>query len=124
MHEMAIAVELMRQLETLAQERAISCIEELTVTAGQMRQIVPEALKLAFELSAEGTVAAGAKLNVQVVPAVARCRQCGQKFEPAAAWFLCPTCQQADVEMVEGNDIILTSVRCQIQEGAPCRGED
>lgn len=120
MHEMTIAVELMRQLEALAAEHGVERIEEVNVAAGAMRQVVPDALELAFEILAEDTCAAGTRLNLEVTPVIARCRQCGYRFEPELDMFLCARCNQADVEIVEGDDIILTSVTCQQQDGARC----
>ena len=123
MHEMSIAMELMRQLESLAAEHGFERIETLTVSAGAMRGIVPEALEAAFEAVAEGTCAADASLNLEVVAPVARCRPCGQRFDPKVDEFVCGRCGKADVEIVEGNEIILTSVTGQQAQGAT-RDED
>jgi len=113
MHEMSIAVELLRELESLVETNNVKCVTELTVSAGQLRGIVPEALDIAFASLAEGTVAAGAKLHLEFVPTIAQCKQCDNRFEPGENYYLCPKCNQADVEIVEGNDIILKSVVCE-----------
>ena len=110
MHEMSIAVELMRQLKRVAAEHNTDRIEEFTVHAGVMRAIVPNALELAFEVIAKSTCAEGAKMNLDIIPVSARCRCCGLRFDPDIDSFLCKGCNQADVEIVEGNDIILKSV--------------
>lgn len=123
MHEMAIAVELVRQLEALAQEHHLKQVEVVAVKAGLLRQVVPEALEMAFAAMAEGTCAAGARLEFHVAPPLAKCRACECRFEPAVDDFLCPQCRQADVEIVEGNDIVLTSVTGQQQE-RDSRNED
>jgi hydrogenase nickel insertion protein HypA len=113
MHEMAIAVELLGQLQAVAAENDLSRIEEVTVAAGAMRGIVPEALDVAFEAVAQGTVAEGAALRLEVVAPLARCRTCGAEYEPMADSFLCSRCNQADVEIVEGDDIVLKTVSGQ-----------
>jgi len=109
-HEMSIAVELVRQLEGVAVEHGVERIEALTVAVGVFRGVVPEALDMAFEAVAAGTCAEGARVTVEAVPAVAVCRQCGLRFEPEQHDFRCTRCHEADVDMVEGNDIILKSV--------------
>ena len=120
MHEMSIAVELVRQLETLAVERDIERIESVDVTAGVLRQIVPDALQTAFTVIVEGTCAEGAKLNLEIVPARVRCRRCEREFALQGDAYFCEQCGQADVEIVEGNDILLTSVTCELSEGESC----
>ena len=117
MHEMSIAVELMRQLEGIAAENEVDRIEEITVTTGAMRQVVPEALALAFAAVSEGTCAQGATLYLEVAPMVAECRACSCRFEPELDVFLCPQCHAADANIVEGDDIILKSITCEREDG-------
>ena len=123
MHEMSIAIELMRQLEMLAAEHHFERIDEFTVSVGEMRQVVPEALKLSFEIVSEGSPAAGAALTLKVVRLAARCRCCGSRFEPRIDAFSCAKCNQADVEIVQGNEMVLTSVTGRQQE-RPASDED
>ena len=113
MHEMSIAVELLRELELLVETNNVKCVTEFTVSAGQLRGIVPEALDMAFASLSEDTCAAGAKLNLEFVPPLAQCRQCNNCFGPENDYYLCPRCNKADVEIIEGNDIILKSVVCE-----------
>ncbi len=110
MHEMMIATELLSQLDALAREHGLSRITHVAVAAGEMRGVVPEALDMAFAEASAGTVAEAATLELEILPARARCRQCGQVFQPTVDCFLCPGCNQADVEFIEGNDIVLRSI--------------
>lgn len=117
MHEMSIAVELVRQLEDLAGEHRLERIEVVWLAAGEMRGLVPEAMCSAFQYAAEGTCAEGAVLDLEIVPAVAECRKCGHRFRPAIDSFFCVRCEEADVTLIEGDDILLTSISCQQTDG-------
>jgi len=110
MHEMSIAIPLVRQLELLAAEHNAQRVQTLTITAGAMEQIVPEFLIDAFAVAADGTCAEGATLDIQVQPVVAECRNCSTRYDATIDSFECPKCNQADVDIVEGNTIILQSV--------------
>ena len=110
MHEMSIAVELLRQVEALAAEHEAERVEALEVAAGALRGIVPEALDFAWQELAAGTVAHGSGLVIRIVPPLVRCRGCGHEFGPEPDAYLCDHCGLADVDIIEGNDIILTSV--------------
>lgn len=116
MHEMSIATELLRELQTVADQNCLSSITSFVVRAGEMRAIVPEALDIAFESLAEGTCAQSATLELQIEPAKARCRACGAEFRPQEDSFLCPRCGQAVAEIIRGNDIMLLSVEGQAEE--------
>ena len=110
MHEMSIAVELIRQLTDLADKHELTRVNSVSVRAGVLRGVVPEALELAFAEAAADTIAEGATLTLQITPAKARCCVCGQRFRPTVDSFLCPKCNQADVEIIEGNEILLLSL--------------
>ena len=110
MHEMSIAMELLDRLAELTEEHGLERIEALTVTAGVMRGIVPEALELAFETAAKGGSAEGAEPNLEIVDALALCRGCGLRFAPEPSSFLCAGCGEADVEIIQGNEIVLSSI--------------
>lgn len=112
MHEMSIAQDLMRQLEELAEENDIVRVDAVTVRAGVLAGIVPEALDMAFACLAEGTVAEGAELTLEIEPALAECRRCGHRFEPEIDAYLCERCGVADVTILQGRDIILSSLSC------------
>lgn len=118
MHEMSIATHLVECILAAAAENDVARIEEVEVEVGAMRLVVPEALEMAFEAARAGTIAAGAALKVVEVAPVARCRPCGRTFHPADGEFLCPDCGQADADIVEGNDIRLTSMVCCTEEEA------
>lgn len=118
MHEMSIACDILRCALEAAGRHGAQRIEELVVEIGPMRQVMAEALQAAFEVISEGTPAEGAAMKVIETSLKATCRDCGCGFEPTVDNFLCPRCKQADVEITAGNDIVLKSVSCEVQQGA------
>jgi len=65
MHEMAIALALIEQTETVAREQHARAIAGITVVVGRLSGTDPDALRAVFELAAEDTLAAGARLEVE-----------------------------------------------------------
>jgi len=125
MHEMAIATELLAHTLSAVEAHADPAspqpgnerIEEVEVEVGLMRLVVPEALELAWQAACEGTAAEGASITITEVPLAARCRSCGRTFDPEIDNYLCPDCNEADVEICAGNDIVLKTVTCRSKEG-------
>jgi len=113
---MSIAMELLSQLRAVAAANDLVTIDTVAIAAGAMRAIVPEALDIAFECASAGTCAEGATLSLDIVQPRGRCRECGTEFGLEIDTFLCPHCNLADVELIAGNDIILTSVTGQKRE--------
>ncbi len=120
MHEMSIAVQIIDHAVQVAGQNNATRIDEVEVQVGVMRQVVPEALEFAFSVAAEGTLAEWARLRLIEEKATAVCNACRHTFVPDVEWsFLCPQCQRADARIVAGNDIILKSLVCQVDEEVP-----
>jgi hydrogenase nickel incorporation protein HypA/HybF len=107
MHEVTIAEGLIRMLEDETKRHGASRIKEVNVRVGELSNCVPDALMFAFETSTVGTVAEGAKLNIEYVPARGRCERCDLVFEVESAIFLCPQCNQIAGEIVSGKELDL-----------------
>ena len=123
MHELSIAVGVLDSALRAAEQAGATRVEAVEVEVGAMRQVVPEVLRVAWEAVRAETLADGAVLTIEEVPAHAQCRQCGECFQPDVEYsFLCPHCDQADVRIVRGNDIVLKSVICQTEPGAGAMG--
>jgi hydrogenase nickel incorporation protein HypA/HybF len=116
MHEMSIAEHLIRSVEESARANAACRVIRVELEIGEMRLVVHDALRLAFEAVAEGTVAEGAELEITEIPVRMRCRECGEEFRSEIGNFVCPACGAAAGDVIRGNDIILTSMVCDVED--------
>ena len=110
MHEMSLAVALMDQIMTIAKDNNMVKIKSVTIDTGALKQVVPEVMQNAFEAVTKDTIAEGAEFVQNLIPSVAKCKQCAQEFEPDIDNYLCPGCDKADIEIISGDAIILKSV--------------
>ena len=67
MHEMAIAMALIDQVEKEAREQKARSIAVISVAVGRLSGVDPDALRAVFELASEETLAAGAQLEVELL---------------------------------------------------------
>ena len=115
MHELAIAESLVAIAERHAAGRRVTRVE---VAAGHLRQVVPAALEFAFELVAQGTVLDGAELAIVPVPAVGRCRACGEESRLDGFPLACARCGGWDVEVIAGEELRVESLDIEEEEVA------
>jgi hydrogenase nickel incorporation protein HypA/HybF len=122
MHELSIAASVVEIVCRHAGDRRVGQVE---LKVGQLRQVVPSSLAFSFELVAEGTVAEGAELELQSVPAVAACRECGSETELHAFPFQCAACHSFDLRIVSGEELEVESIECfEESEHAPRPSEN
>ena len=110
MHEFGI---MQSTLEIAAQKtRAAGAtqIHRLKLRVGKLSGVVPEALRFAFEGLKPESIAAGAALEIEEVPAVCWCPDCRAEFEAADLKYECPCCQQPSGDLRSGRELDLASL--------------
>jgi hydrogenase nickel incorporation protein HypA/HybF len=119
---MSIVAGLVEVLEEKAREAGAMRVTAVKLRVGEMSGVVPELLTSAFEAYQQGTIAAGAVLEIEVVPVRPRCRSCGGTSWREEAGFICAACGSRDLEVVEGRELILERLEVEVDEEPPPAG--
>jgi hydrogenase nickel incorporation protein HypA/HybF len=110
MHELSIASAVLDVVERHAEGRPVSRVE---LKVGHLRQVVPQALEFAWQLVAEGTVADGAELAMEEVPATVRCARCGAESTLTAFPARCAACGSLDTDVTGGDELLVDALELQ-----------
>ncbi|HOK20531.1 MAG TPA: hydrogenase maturation nickel metallochaperone HypA, partial [Thermosynergistes sp.] len=86
----------------------------VTLKVGKLRQVVPEVMVFCFEAASKGTPVEGASLEIEEVPLASRCTRCGREWSDSESLGLCPFCGSADVDVVQGMELLLESVEVEL----------
>jgi len=100
-------------VDTAVKHAAGRPVTVVTVRIGHLRQVVPSSLQFAFELVAQGTVAEGAELVMEMVPAAGRCRACGAESPLPEFPLRCASCGGLDMEVVRGEELLVDSLELE-----------
>jgi hydrogenase nickel incorporation protein HypA/HybF len=84
---------------------------------GALSGVDPEALRGAFPLAAEDTVAAGAELAIEWVEAAVRCRVCGKTSRPEPPFVYCGGCGSSEVDIEAGRELYIASIEVDVAVG-------
>jgi hydrogenase nickel incorporation protein HypA/HybF len=101
-HELSLASAIVDTVERHADGRKVTAI---ALRIGALRQVVPGSLEFYLGLVGRDTVCEGARLELELVPALLRC--CGAAWEPPS--FRCPDCGAAG-EVVQGDEFEVESI--------------
>lgn len=108
MHELSLCQAIAGVVKTHAADRHVTVVR---VQVGALRQVVPESLSFCWTLVRDHECLSDAELELELVRAEVRCRSCQQQSELSSRWaVLCPSCDSADVEIVRGNEFLVTSL--------------
>ena len=114
MHEMAVSLALIEQVERIASENGARGVEAITVSIGPLSGVEADLLERAFPLAAAGTRAESAVLNIEAVPVVVRCSQCAAESPAKANRLLCGDCGDYRTNVVSGDEMLLQRVELDV----------
>lgn len=90
-------------------------VERVTLRIGAISGVEPEALRFAFTAVTPGTVADGAELILDLVPARAHCAACAQDFTIESGFiFTCPRCQALSGDVRSGRELELARLEFEL----------
>jgi hydrogenase nickel incorporation protein HypA/HybF len=101
MHELAIVEQI---IEIVSQECAGRRVRRVVLEIGKLSAVMPDAVRFCFDLAAEGTPVAGARLEILETPGAGRCRRCGAMVELLRPFGRC-ACDCTDLEWVAGEEL-------------------
>ncbi len=108
MHELSLCEAIAGLVRSHADGRHVDVVR---VRIGALRQVVPESLSFCWTLVRDAENMPDAELELECVTAEVQCRRCGRRSEITSAWSIwCPQCDSTDVEVLHGNEFLLTSL--------------
>lgn len=105
MHELSIAQSIIEVAVEEATRAGAQRIERVKLRVGALSGVVPEALEFAFTVAKQGTIAENAQLEVEYLPVVCRCPNCGVDFEAEGYICACPRCGRLVGEIRQGQEL-------------------
>jgi hydrogenase nickel incorporation protein HypA/HybF len=89
-------------------------VDVVRVQLGALRQVVPESLEFCWSLVCQhlDDSIADAVLELELVPAEVVCGACRQRSQIQSRWSVCcPDCGSPDVDVLRGNEFLVTSLQ-------------
>jgi hydrogenase nickel incorporation protein HypA/HybF len=110
MHEVGIMEQTLEIALDYARDRGANQVHRLVMRVGELSGVVPEALLFAFDVVVTGTIAEGATLEIDSIPARCYCCHCQKEFQPIDIVYECPTCHELSWEIRQGKELELASL--------------
>ncbi len=114
MHEFGIATEIVKVVKETVASQPVKRLISVTVEVWQLAMVNPEQLKFSFEIITEGGPFEGAEMNVEMLPAVAKCK-CGFEGALGDEDYVCPKCGGM-YELLSGRDISVKNLKVELED--------
>jgi hydrogenase nickel incorporation protein HypA/HybF len=117
MHEMGIALQIVQiATDSLPADLGEARVAAVNLKIGKLAAVVPESLRLCFDVAVKDTPIAGANLVIEEVPVVASCNDCHTQWTIDEPVFICKTCQSGSLEILSGRELDIESIEVVEEE--------
>ena len=110
MHELPITQSILEISLRHAQQAGAKRITDLHLVIGKLSYVVDNSVQFYWDMIAKDTIAEGATLHFQRVPAEFLCLDCGHRYPVDGETLACPHCESTRVKVASGDEFRLESI--------------
>ncbi|MEG1461156.1 MAG: hydrogenase maturation nickel metallochaperone HypA, partial [Oscillospiraceae bacterium] len=107
MHELGIISAILKTLDQICIDEELTSIEQITLEVGELSGVVPAYIEDCYPAAVYKTPYEDMKLKMEVVPGIARCKDCGAEFNAMECDLKCPKCKSQNLEALSGREFII-----------------
>jgi len=113
MHELSVTESLLQVVLRHAGEGGAAKVVSVSVRIGELSDLVNEWMQRYFDYLSRGTIAEGATIRIERIPATFRCDACGDVFpaDPRTREAIhCPRCASDAMTLVTGRECYVQQI--------------
>jgi hydrogenase nickel incorporation protein HypA/HybF len=113
MHEMSLIEDVIGLVEQERAKQAFDRVRLIRLELGALGCVEPQALRFCFDAVAQGTIAEGARLDIQMVAGQGWCPDCRLAAPLAERFSACPRCDGARMRITAGDGLRLAEMEVE-----------
>jgi hydrogenase nickel incorporation protein HypA/HybF len=110
MHELGVVLEIVKTVEQFAAGNEVGKIETLVLQIGELSSMIPKYVEACYPAAVDGTILEGSGLKIDILPANARCKDCGKVFNAPKYRGICPACGNKEIELLGGREFFIKEI--------------
>ena len=118
MHELGVVFHVIKKVEEVAAENAVTEVTAVTISLGEVTGVIPEYLVDCWNWARKkSSVLTGAQLKVEPIPAVTFCEDCRSEYETVKHGKICPHCGSEKTYLLQGNEFLIKEIEVPEEPG-------
>jgi hydrogenase nickel incorporation protein HypA/HybF len=105
MHEMSLAEGILQIVEDAAAQQGFQRVTEIRLEIGALSGVEPDALSFCLDVVLKGSVADGARVEMEKTPGLGYCLDCGETVPVNALYEACAKCGSYQVQATGGTEM-------------------
>ena len=114
MHELGIVFHIIDEIEDVGKQNALTTVSSVTVEVGEVSGVLHDYLDDCWQWAcAKSELMNGAKLNIEVIPAITYCEDCKGEYKTVEHGKICPYCSSEHTYLLHGNEIMIKEIEAK-----------
>ncbi|MEI9981839.1 MAG: hydrogenase maturation nickel metallochaperone HypA [Aliidongia sp.] len=113
MHEVSLVESLVALVEDERRKQGFSRVRVIRLRLGVLGHAEPEAMRFCFDAVTSGTIADGARLEIEMVAGQGWCSGCRLTVPLDERFASCPICGNAHVRLTAGDELRLAELEVE-----------
>lgn len=111
MHELGIVFHIIDSLEEVGKQNQLSEVSTVTLEIGEVSGVVDSYLTDCWRWAADkSALLKGSQLQIEHLPAVTFCEDCGKTYGTVEHGKICPYCASPNTYLVSGNEFNIKEI--------------
>lgn len=110
MHELGILSAVVKTVEQIAADEQLTQIDKIVLQVGELSGVVPSYIEDCYPAAVYKTSLADTELEVEIVPGIVRCKECGTEFNAVQHDLKCPNCGSANLDALSGREFMIKEI--------------
>ena len=115
MHELGVVFHIADSVERIAAENQAAHVNKVVLQIGEVSMILSDYLQDCWKWNAKRRpMLQDCELEIETIPAITYCEDCGEKYGTVAHGRICPFCRSGRTYLLQGNE---TEIREIVVDG-------
>ncbi|HWQ40526.1 MAG TPA: hydrogenase maturation nickel metallochaperone HypA [Desulfosporosinus sp.] len=110
MHELGIIAQVVKVAQRTAKANHLTKVNKIVVQVGELSGAIPEYVKKAFPAVVYNTTMKDCQLEIEEIPGIASCQNCGQQYRVVEFEGKCPQCQSEKYNIISGTQLVIKEI--------------
>lgn len=90
MHELGVISSMVKTIEEIIKEQGFTKVQKLVLEVGELSGVVPHYMEACYPAAVYKTFMEDSVLEMETIPGIVLCKDCGKEFNAMAEDFACP----------------------------------
>lgn len=110
MHELGIVYEVINIVDRFSVENELTKVDKIVLEVGELSQAIPRFIEECYPAAVSETPYEDTKLEIIVLPAEGRCRNCKTIYNVITQRKICPNCREEDYDIISGQEFNIKEI--------------